>query len=482
MRRALWWILVVTFIACNTPTDPATPEYWIARLDDKRDQEMAVQKLAEMKDAKAVEPLIKVLQENDKLKVAAAGALGTIKDKRAIPALMAAVTIDPGTGNDEATKSKIRLTERAVNSLAELDAKEAADLVLEVHKKARDASVKNAVIRAMLAIRDPKFVPVMREWLEQDENMMARKAAVELLGELRDQASIPGLITSLYAERQGVNVYPQAAFALFKIGEPAVAPMIATLQGKNEKVQKIAEEKKFVEGAVTIKALEVIADLGAKDAEDAAIAAWNVKNEDTRPYVHRGVALALARIGTKKGVQHLMKALDEPSGELRQFYTEALNELSDKSALPALLAASKKGPVESAREVSFVAYTRLGDGKDLAAAKAAKVFSEELVRLEAAKECGEGVDCWLKKLKDKNAKVRDRAAYSLGRIGDKKATDALVTAVKDPDPQVRYAVIWALRRLGTKATVAQLKAVVEKGVQTHRGPDDYKKLLVALDR
>jgi HEAT repeat protein len=116
--------------------------------------------------------------------------------------------------------------------------------------------------------------------------------------------------------------------------------------------------------------------------------------------------------------------------------------------------------------------------------KAVPELKPELVRLGAAKSCGEEVDCWIRKLNDKDNRVRARAAYALGRLKNKKAADALVGALKDKDLEVRYAIIWALHRVGSQAHVAKLKEIAkaERGVPTHRGNDYLKKLIVTLDR
>ncbi len=53
-------------------------------------------------------------------------------------------------------------------------------------------------------------------------------------------------------------------------------------------------------------------------------------------------------------------------------------------------------------------------------------------------------------LKDKNASVRGHAAWSLGRMGDTRAVDALVGLINDKDPEVRKDVSEALKRLGWK--------------------------------
>jgi HEAT repeat protein len=494
LRAAGLAVLAVIFVVhCNTNTDPKTPEYWIDRLDDDKERDDAIRKLGDMKDKKAVEPLLRVLKENDKSRPLAAQSLGSIGDNSAVQPLLGALDFDAGSGADEATRLKQRTNERVVQALGELKAKEASDAITKLYQKTRDQNVRLATVRAMGAIQDQKFVPVLAAVVEEDDNMFMKRVAAEALGELGDPAGVPALVYGMYVEK-GASIYPQASFSLFQIGQAAIPVLLETLDGKNEKVKKLAAEKNFVEGAVELKVIEVLGDLKAKQAEDRLIKLFDgVQNPMTKPLVRRGVALALAQIGSQRAVSLLTKNASEPASDLRQFYVDALNELSDRAALSALLASAKAGDDPEGRKAAFKAYTRLGDGRELAAATAltkgkdelSQELAKELVRLAAAKECGENVDCWIGKLKDQDPKVRDRAAYALGRIGDKKAAAPLAAAVKEDNLETRYAIIWALARVGTKAQVSELEKVfkAEKGQMHYVRVNEYRKrLIVTLKR
>lgn len=486
-------VLLLAVYGCNTNTDPKTPEYWIDRLDDDKEREEAIRKLGELKDKKGVAPLLKVLAENEKVRPMAAQSLGSIGDPAAVQPLLGVIDFDAGSGADEATRLKHRTNERVVGALGELKAKEASDAIVKLYGKTRDQNVRLATVRAMGAIQDKKFVSMLADVVEQDDNMFMKRVAAEALGDIGDPAGVPALIYGMYYEK-GASIYPQAAFSIFQIGQGAIPALIETLDGKNPKVKKLAEEKNFVEGAVEVKVIEVLGDLKAKQAEDRLLKLFDgVKNPMTQALVRRGVALALAQMGSAKAVPLLTKHASEPASDLRQFFVDALNELSDRSALPALLAGAKAGEDTEGKKAAFVAYTRLGDGRELAAASAltkgkdelSQTFAKELVRLTAAKECGENADCWIGKLKDKDTKVRDRAAYALGRIGDKKAAEPLAAAVKEDNLETRYAIIWALGRVGSKGQVPALEKVLttEKGQMHYVRVNEYlRRLIVNLKR
>src|SRR5690606_33749693 len=68
-----------------------------------------------------------------------------------------------------------------------------------------------------------------------------------------------------------------------------------------------------------------------------------------------------------------------------------------------------------------------------------KFLNAHLARLMAGEKCGEDAKCWVGLLSDKEPKVRERAAYELGKLGDPTTIDALVKAAKDDDLHARRA-------------------------------------------
>jgi HEAT repeat protein len=58
------------------------------------------------------------------------------------------------------------------------------------------------------------------------------------------------------------------------------------------------------------------------------------------------------------------------------------------------------------------------------------------------------VDGLIKALRDQDERVRMQAAWALGSIGDRRASDALAATLKDASPRVRRQAAWALGSIG----------------------------------
>ena len=87
----------------------------------------------------------------------------------------------------------------------------------------------------------------------------------------------------------------------------------------------------------------------------------------------------------------------------------------------------------------------------------------------------------VKKLTDKDAKVRDSAAFVLGYIGPASETvPALVTALKDQDASVRHSAAAALGKIGpaAKDAVPALAAALEHEYKSmrHAAEEALKKI------
>ena len=168
--------------------------------------------------------------------------------------------------------------------------------------------------------------------VRHDDNMFMKKTATESLGGIGDADAVPCVVEAMFIEK-GASIYPQASFALVQIGPAAVPALLEAMQHKNAAIEKMKEDKGFMEGAVEAKCAEVLGDLRAKSAEDALIKALQ---ETKNPIIQRNLAIALSRFGGPKSVAAISKLASEPASDLREFYVDALNELADRGALPAL--------------------------------------------------------------------------------------------------------------------------------------------------
>jgi hypothetical protein len=117
--------------------------------------------------------------------------------------------------------------------------------------------------------------------------------------------------------------------------------------------------------------------------------------------------------------------------------------------------------------------------------KTKEYLEERKPMIAAAAECGTKVDCWMGKLKDENARVREKAHYELHFSGDEKATPALIDALADKDNEARYAAILAIWQRLPKEGVEKVDAILkaERGsTQFIRINEDLKRLRVKLKR
>jgi HEAT repeat protein len=64
---------------------------------------------------------------------------------------------------------------------------------------------------------------------------------------------------------------------------------------------------------------------------------------------------------------------------------------------------------------------------------------------------------YLDLLSDENPINRWKGAVSLGRLGDLRATEALINALSDDDDRVRLKTIWALGVIGDARATSHLK-------------------------
>jgi HEAT repeat protein len=237
-------------------------------------RERAAYALGEIKDPRAVEPLIAALGHNNKnvrsaiknaldtinpdwrdskeakfqvskliaalldeneyksIRSAAAYALGDIKDSRAIEPLIATLK-----DKDEYVRF------HATNALDTInpDWRKVKEAKLQVSKliaalKDENKSVRYAAAEALGFVNDPHAVEPLIAMLD-DKNEVVRYAAAEALGKIQDLQAVEPLIAAL----KDKDVRYAAIRALGEIQDPrAVEPLIAALKDENKSVRYAA--------------------------------------------------------------------------------------------------------------------------------------------------------------------------------------------------------------------------------------------------
>jgi len=469
-RFAASALLVATLAGCNT--DPSKPAYWVDRLTSRGVQQRieACNHLRKMNDLASTPKIEALLKDEDpRVRMAAAGALGDLGDKGAVQPLIEALDFSVGGGTDRETRTINEANKAIAIALGELGDHAAGPAEVKL-LRSRDHYVLLAAVEALGTLRDHAAVePLMAIATDDSVEPFIAKKAIMALGRIGDPRAVPAVERMLFRERQGVSFYPEASFAVFEIGEPAATPLIQLLAGKDKPFEKWAEENQILPEALLAKTAQVLGDVGDPRAEPALLSRLRYESpSDYKLLVRANAAESLGLLRDKAAAKPIAALLGEPEANIRDAYGRALVLIGDPSVVPELLKAAQTGSWD-AREGSLHALSNLATGAEIPAmekliaeepsrwtkecadagndpadCKAAlgkhlQILSGHLARLEAAKACGASEACWLGKLKDPKGPVRERAAFELGRLGDAKAIPALLAALKDDDLLARFA-------------------------------------------
>lgn len=177
------------------------------------------------------DPLIRALDDRDwYVHFAAAKALGTLKDVRAVSHLIAAMVGEDSNYRDD-EDSYIR--DEAVNAL-EIIGKPAVNILISAlsnEYKGEEEDIRTGVIKALGKIGDTNAVDPLVEFLKNGSYYDERAMAATALGNIRDKRAVSPLIAALH-DKEGY-VRRMAASALGKIKDSrAVEPLIAAIYYK----------------------------------------------------------------------------------------------------------------------------------------------------------------------------------------------------------------------------------------------------------
>jgi HEAT repeat protein len=183
----------------------------------------------------------------------------------------------------------------------------------------------------------------------------------------------------------------------------------------------------------------------AAPADSAAAASASAQGQGQRP-PQSGTDGSAAMADHPEALDALLKALDDPSAQVREKAALAVGFWPDASAGEALIRA-------------------LTDPD-------AQVREKAAIGLAMRRRPG-AVGPLIAVLRDSDPQVREKAAIALGTTGSREAWTALANAMNDPDPQVREKVAAALILLKTdSAGIAEnetLSAAVRLGLRLLEG-------------
>lgn len=199
--------------------------------------------------------------------------------------------------------------------------------------------------------------------------------------------------------------------------------------------------------------------------------------------------VAAGRLGDPRIVPQLVQLAKHREVTLREAAVWALGRTGDPKAVPALVAAldDSRGSVQA---LACLGLGRIGDKRSLApvAALMKKTGASGEARAACAYALGLArADAYVPDLiaivSEGNDDVQRKAAWALGRIGDKRAVAPLLRAYFTKKERLREAIVWALVELGggaAGATAGRSSAPEELDVTLEAGRVDYRRLVRGL--
>lgn len=273
-------------------------------------QELDPFEVVQLGNNKDVEGLIQVLRcsENKNRIKQAIFALGEIKDNKAVEPL-----IDKATKGDYG--SAVRAA--AIRVLGDIGGDKAVEPLIFLMLKSQHLRAEAA--KALGRIRDGRAVKPLNFVLEdENEDQNVREEIVEALGEIATEEAIMSLIAVL-----NTDLDEKASRVLKEVGKPAVMPLITALNSDNE--------------TIIWKAATILGEIGDKRAVEPLIA---LLLDESKDEYDRGdyVATALGKIGDARAVKPLITLASKHSEDiLTGMSVRALGQIGDHEAVEPLI-------------------------------------------------------------------------------------------------------------------------------------------------
>lgn len=259
---ALWIYGLLAFVTpmsgCGPSADDLLQELKAADLTKRQ---RAVATLVKMKDPRVVEPLIKMLKEDESfyLRRKAAHGLGVLGDPEAVPVLLEAARNDGDRFVQEA----------AIQALGQLKATKAEEVLHSILENAEQPNLRRASAFALGALGRPEALARLTEAL-RDTDPPVRSAAAWALGELGRKEAVTPLI-SILVEESDKSVKGEVATALGRLEDRrAILPLVEALQDRDPGVQERSAEAikalsaEIIERALVLGLKEEVAVLHAR--------------------------------------------------------------------------------------------------------------------------------------------------------------------------------------------------------------------------
>lgn len=259
---------------------------------------------------KDVEGLIGVLMHNKNKHVVkrAIFALGEIKDKKAVEPLI------------EVGLKSVLITIRgaSVRALGDVGSNEAVEPLIYAMLKEKVDTGKVEAAQALSKIKDSRAIkPLSMLMNDEAEDLNVREEMAEALGKIATEEAIHSLIAALDSELR-----EKVSEVLKEVEEPAVMPLIGALSGGNE--------------PIIWEVSTILGEIGDERATEPLIAILEDANEDSE--LREKAVHALGKIKDTRAVEPLIRAaVRDTNYAIRCWSATALGDIGDTRAVEPLI-------------------------------------------------------------------------------------------------------------------------------------------------
>ena len=459
----------------------------------------AAERLGRIGHAAAVLPLIEVLQdqgEDKQVKSVSSLALRQVRDPRAIEPLIEALGWDDAAIGQSVADALEAFLPDAVPALldvlqnsktdgqrywavrilgASTDSETVSPLIGALQD--RSEKVRAEAARTLGRLKARPAIHPLTDTLLRDPLAPVREEAARALGEIGDEQALEALKQALgelpYEVRAG------ALTAMEKMGDEAIPLFLQALDEDDERTRSQAATALERTGYVT----ELIERLGVEPGTSSGPSFL--------------LLLKIARTGV---VESLIQALSLPDLQVRVRVCQILGEVRSKSALDTLTDVAVNNSEWAVRARALEALIRIGDDQTQALWLRRLREEEENVReciLESMSELSPTVlepilPDLLPQLHDPNLKIRKLMVALVGSIRSERMERALVESLKDsaadvraleqcledPDSLVRGSAVRALGEIKDSTAIPALAQAFENADDSYR--DDIARGLAGM--
>ncbi len=422
---------------------------------------IVVKTLGLTKDPEAVKPIINGLKKHSKelwirfdyieYETAFANALGEIGK----PALNSLTELSKGSDfiakrvairsmgkipAPETVKVLISLLSTEKDELYDLTVESLKDMgkmtTIDLAEALQDENpfIRRGAARALGMSGDPEAVgPLLKAFREGDPQ--TRKETLGVLACFRDRRLTDLMMDCLFSEEEEISNI--AATGLINLGKPAVQALLKEIKTGAEKRRKTAYDVLVRFGRTSRENQD---DLGCQEI----LGILEKEYKQAKGQYKESLESLIVLYNAEQPVNYYLKSLNDENTKIRRYAAYRLGEIRDPKAVKPLVAALN----DSDREVKGNAIVSLGE---IGGAETV----EPLLKLMSCEDDGfadsaamslknvgvPAAPALIKKLRDKNEKVRDRAYSALANSSEVEITDLLGKAFNDGDVNFRLKII-----------------------------------------